>query len=201
MYVHVDQRALNFPKGMQSRRSTKSMTDQFALADSAAQLILQRTHSAPEDRPRPRLRPRRLRRLAHRRHARSLRRHSRRSRDRPPSVTPGRWCIGNAGSIPVAAMQGRVHLYEGYSAAGSHLPHPRLRTHGHSRRHPHQRRRRHQSQLLAGRARRDPRPHQSARRESAGRPQRRPLRRPLPRHDARLLRKSIARSRAKKPAS
>jgi purine-nucleoside phosphorylase len=28
----------------------------------------------------------------------------------------GRMVIGNAGSIPVAAMQGRVHLYEGYSA-------------------------------------------------------------------------------------
>lgn len=28
----------------------------------------------------------------------------------------GRMVIGNAGEIPVAAMQGRVHLYEGYSA-------------------------------------------------------------------------------------
>jgi len=28
----------------------------------------------------------------------------------------GRLVIGNAGSIPVAAMQGRVHLYEGYSS-------------------------------------------------------------------------------------
>jgi purine-nucleoside phosphorylase len=28
----------------------------------------------------------------------------------------GQMVIGNAGSIPVAAMQGRVHLYEGYSA-------------------------------------------------------------------------------------
>src|ERR1700685_2419517 len=28
----------------------------------------------------------------------------------------GRMVIGNAGGIPVAAMQGRVHLYEGYSA-------------------------------------------------------------------------------------
>jgi purine-nucleoside phosphorylase len=28
----------------------------------------------------------------------------------------GRMVIGNAGSVPVAAMQGRVHLYEGYSA-------------------------------------------------------------------------------------
>src|SRR5258705_5176789 len=28
----------------------------------------------------------------------------------------GRLVIGNVGAIPVAAMQGRVHLYEGYSA-------------------------------------------------------------------------------------
>ncbi len=28
----------------------------------------------------------------------------------------GQMVIGNAGSVPVAAMQGRVHLYEGYSA-------------------------------------------------------------------------------------
>jgi purine-nucleoside phosphorylase len=28
----------------------------------------------------------------------------------------GRMVIGNAGNVPVAAMQGRVHLYEGYSA-------------------------------------------------------------------------------------
>src|SRR5512132_4138983 len=28
----------------------------------------------------------------------------------------GQMVIGNAGSIPVAAMQGRAHLYEGYSA-------------------------------------------------------------------------------------
>src|SRR6266496_5904086 len=27
----------------------------------------------------------------------------------------GRMVIGHAGSVPVAAMQGRVHLYEGYS--------------------------------------------------------------------------------------
>src|SRR6266536_6725549 len=27
----------------------------------------------------------------------------------------GRMVLGNAGSVPVAAMQGRVHLYEGYS--------------------------------------------------------------------------------------
>jgi purine-nucleoside phosphorylase len=37
----------------------------------------------------------------------------------PPSTAighAGQMAIGNVGSIPVAAMQGRVHLYEGYSA-------------------------------------------------------------------------------------
>ena len=34
----------------------------------------------------------------------------------------GRMVIGNAGGVPVAAMQGRVHLYEGYSAQDVTFP-------------------------------------------------------------------------------
>jgi len=34
----------------------------------------------------------------------------------------GRMVVGNAGSVPVATMQGRVHLYEGYSAQEITLP-------------------------------------------------------------------------------
>jgi purine-nucleoside phosphorylase len=34
----------------------------------------------------------------------------------------GRMVIGNAGDVPVAAMQGRVHLYEGYSAQEVSFP-------------------------------------------------------------------------------
>src|SRR5579862_5239611 len=34
----------------------------------------------------------------------------------------GRLVIGNAGNVPVAAMQGRVHLYEGYSAQEVSFP-------------------------------------------------------------------------------
>jgi purine-nucleoside phosphorylase len=34
----------------------------------------------------------------------------------------GQMVIGNAGSVPVAAMQGRVHLYEGYSAQDVAFP-------------------------------------------------------------------------------
>jgi purine-nucleoside phosphorylase len=35
---------------------------------------------------------------------------------------PGQMVIGKAGGIPVAAMQGRVHLYEGYSASEVAFP-------------------------------------------------------------------------------
>src|SRR5262249_17262820 len=34
----------------------------------------------------------------------------------------GQMVIGKVGTIPVAAMQGRVHLYEGYSAAEAAFP-------------------------------------------------------------------------------
>lgn len=91
------------------------MTDQFTLADSAAQLILERTA----------LRPKiglvlgsglgafadSLTDSAHVPYS-----------DIPsfPQSTAighaGRLVIGNAGQVPVAAMQGRVHQYEGYSA-------------------------------------------------------------------------------------
>jgi purine-nucleoside phosphorylase len=91
------------------------MSDQFSLADSAAQLILSRTS----------LRPKiglvlgsglgafadSLTNATHVPYA-----------DIPsfPQSTAighaGRLVIGNVGEIPVAAMQGRVHLYEGYSS-------------------------------------------------------------------------------------
>jgi len=91
------------------------MTDQFSLADSAAKLILQRTT----------LRPRIGLVLGSGLGAFA---------DSLPDATrvpysdiqsfpqstaighAGRLVIGNAGQVPVAAMQGRVHLYEGYSA-------------------------------------------------------------------------------------
>jgi purine-nucleoside phosphorylase len=47
----------------------------------------------------------------------------------------GRMVIGKAGDIAVAAMQGRVHLYEGYSAQEITFPHPRVRAYGRSCRH------------------------------------------------------------------
>ena len=91
------------------------MTDQFALADSAAQFILARTS----------LRPKIGLVLGSGlgAFADSL----------PDAVAvpyaeipkfphstaighAGRMVVGNAGSVPVAAMQGRVHLYEGYSS-------------------------------------------------------------------------------------
>jgi len=91
------------------------MTDQFTLADSAAQLILQRTP----------LRPRIALVLGSGLggFADSLTDATRIPYAEIPTFPrstaighAGQMVIGNAGSVPVAAMQGRVHLYEGYSA-------------------------------------------------------------------------------------
>jgi purine-nucleoside phosphorylase len=91
------------------------MTEQFTLADSAAQLILTRTS----------LRPRIGLVLGSGLggFADSLTDQARVPYSEIPSFPQstamghaGRMVIGNAGSVPVAAMQGRVHLYEGYSA-------------------------------------------------------------------------------------
>lgn len=91
------------------------MTDQFALADAAAQLILSRT----------RLRPRIGLVLGSGLggFADSLSDATRTPYAEIPSFPhstaighAGRMVIGTSADIAVAAMQGRVHLYEGYSA-------------------------------------------------------------------------------------
>ena len=91
------------------------MTDQFTLADSAAKLILKRTS----------LRPTIGLVLGSGlgAFADSLTDAARVPYAEIPSFPQstaighaGRLVIGNAGSVAVAAMQGRVHLYEGYSA-------------------------------------------------------------------------------------
>ena len=91
------------------------MIDQFALADSAAQLILQRTA----------LRPKIGLVLGSGlgAFADSLTDATRVPYAEIPAFPrstaighAGRMVIGHAGTVPVAAMQGRVHLYEGYSA-------------------------------------------------------------------------------------
>ena len=91
------------------------MTDQFTLADSAAQLILERTP----------LRPKIGLVLGSGlgAFADSLTDSARVPYSDIPSFPQstaighaGRLVIGNAGQVPVAAMQGRVHQYEGYSA-------------------------------------------------------------------------------------
>jgi purine-nucleoside phosphorylase len=90
------------------------MTDQFALADSAAQLILQRAT----------LRPKIGLVLGSGlgAFADSLTDATRVPYAEIPAFPQstaighaGRMVIGRAGDVPVAAMQGRVHLYEGYS--------------------------------------------------------------------------------------
>jgi purine-nucleoside phosphorylase len=92
-----------------------SMTDQFTLADSAAQLILQRTP----------LRPKIGLVLGSGlgAFADSLDDATRVPYSEIPSFPQstaighaGRMVVGKAGDVTVAAMQGRVHLYEGYSA-------------------------------------------------------------------------------------
>ena len=97
------------------------MPDQFTLADSAAQLILNRTP----------LRPRNGLVLGSGlgAFADSLSDAARVPYADIPSFPQstaighaGRLVIGNAGSVPVAAMQGRVHLYEGYSAQEVSFP-------------------------------------------------------------------------------
>jgi purine-nucleoside phosphorylase len=91
------------------------MPDQFTLAESAAQLILSRTA----------LRPRIGLILGSGLgdFADSLSGAARIPYPEIPSFPrstaighAGQLVIGNAGNVPVAAMQGRVHLYEGYSA-------------------------------------------------------------------------------------
>jgi purine-nucleoside phosphorylase len=91
------------------------MSDQFSLADSAAQFILARTP----------LRPRIALVLGSGLggFADSLTESARIPYAEIPCFPQstaighaGRLVMGNAGVVPVAAMQGRVHLYEGYSA-------------------------------------------------------------------------------------
>jgi purine-nucleoside phosphorylase len=91
------------------------MTDQFTLADAAAQLILHRTP----------LRPKIGLVLGSGlgAFADSLADATRVPYSEIPSFPQstaighaGRLVVGKAGDVPVAAMQGRVHLYEGYSA-------------------------------------------------------------------------------------
>jgi purine-nucleoside phosphorylase len=91
------------------------MTDQFALADSAAQLIRARTPLRPEIGL--------ILGSGLGAFADSLTDATRVSYADIPTFPrstaighAGQMVLGNAGNIPVAAMQGRAHLYEGYSA-------------------------------------------------------------------------------------
>jgi purine-nucleoside phosphorylase len=91
------------------------MTDQFALAESAAQFILSRTPLRPQIGL--------VLGSGLGSFADTLTDATRVPYAEIPSFPQstaighaGRMVIGNAGNAPVAAMQGRVHLYEGYSA-------------------------------------------------------------------------------------
>ena len=67
----------------------------------------------------PRLRPGRDRRRDRGRHRDRLRRCCRAFRARASRAMPGGWCWASSRGVPVACLQGRVHLYEGVPAAAS----------------------------------------------------------------------------------
>src|ERR1700757_5022773 len=97
------------------------MTDQFSLADSAAQLILQRSPLQPKVGL--------VLGSGLGAFADSLSDPTRVPYSDIPSFPQstaighaGRLAIGNSGNVPVAAMQGRVHQYEGYSAQEVSFP-------------------------------------------------------------------------------
>jgi len=94
---------------------TEFMSDQYTLADSAAKLILSRTSLRPQIGL--------VLGSGLGAFADSLSDAARVPYAEIPSFPrstaighAGRMVVGNAGAVPVAAMQGRVHLYEGYSA-------------------------------------------------------------------------------------
>ena len=74
----------------------------------------------------------------------------------------GQLVLGTVDGIAVAGMQGRVHLYEGYSRQASRISGSRVRTHGRKGHHRHQRRGWNQSELFRRCTGRAARPHQSA---------------------------------------
>src|SRR5947209_3486502 len=97
------------------------MPDQFTLADSAARLILERTPLCPKIGL--------VLGSGLGAFADSLTEATRIPYDDIPAFPrstaighAGRMVVGNADAVPVAAMQGRVHLYEGYSAAEVAFP-------------------------------------------------------------------------------
>ena len=99
----------------------------------------------------------------------------------------GRLVIGKAGSVVVAAMQGRVHFYEGYSAQEVVFPMRVFGRMGIRAAILTNAAGRHQSGIQAGRAGGDSRSHQFAGHESADWAERRALRSALSGYDDGVL--------------
>ena len=79
----------------------------------------------------------------------------------PVSTVPGhkgRFVFGYAGGVPIVAMQGRVHFYEGYRPQDVVLPVRLMKLMG-AKAVPDERRRRNQPQLQRRRPHADNRPH------------------------------------------
>ena len=62
----------------------------------------------------------------------------------------GRLVLGFRGQVPLVAMQGRVHFYEGFAPWQVGFPDPRAGTPGRQAPHRHQRRRGHQPVVPGG---------------------------------------------------
>ena len=103
----------------------------------------------------------------------------------------GKLVFGKLGALEVAVMAGRVHLYEGYTPAQVTYRRARARIARRALHRLHQRRRRHQPRTQARRTGADFRSHQSARIESAGRPERRRTGPALSRHVAKPIRRDL----------
>ena len=100
----------------QIRLQLEPNIDEFHRAEQAAEFILSRTALRPRIASRARLRARRLRRRTGERSSHPV---LGRFRHFPHSTAighAGTLVIGTLSGVAVAAMQGRVHLYEGYSA-------------------------------------------------------------------------------------
>ena len=130
---------------MSAPASKKDSQGEFARSQRAAQYVLSQLEVASQNRGGAWLRSRRFRRRIGRSHSHSLRENS--GFPKPTAEGhAGRLVIGKISGISVAAMQGRVHFYEGYSMKEVVYPMRVFRQMGIRSRHPDQCRRRRQSQ-------------------------------------------------------